>query len=71
MVKSEIKDDVWYIFFGFIVFLFLVIWKGGIFLIDVVVIIYGVMIWIFGLYFVCMYDIYKIIFGFVDFEMEF
>ncbi|MGR3813258.1 MAG: hypothetical protein ACU0AU_04125 [Cognatishimia activa] len=70
MVKSETKDDAWYIFFGFIASLLLVIWKGGTSSTDVLAIIHAAMIWIFGLYLVCMYDIHKIIFGLADLEME-
>lgn len=70
-VKREIKDNAWYIFWAFVLTIIVLLVKGlnmGNQLI--VAISNGIVVWAMFLFIVCMYDIYKVIFGIVDLEME-
>ena len=70
-VKKEINDDAWYIFWGFIVTIVALVGKGAFDgNVQVVAASHGVALWVLLLYLVCMYDIYKIVFGVVDLEMD-
>lgn len=69
-VKGELKDNVWLIFWGFVLAIVVLLVKGlneGDQL--VVAITTGIVIWALFLFILCMYDIYKVVFGIVDLEM--
>lgn len=70
-VKREITDNAWYIFWGFVITIFVLLVKG--LNTDnqlIVAISNGIVVWTLFLFILCMYDIYKVIFGIVDLEME-
>jgi len=70
-VKREMKDNAWYIFWGFALTIVVLLVKG----LNahdqlIVAIANGIVVWALFLFILCMYDIYKVIFGIVDLEME-
>ncbi|WP_417496470.1 hypothetical protein [Maricaulis sp.] len=67
-VKRELKDNSWYIFWGFLAALILVIAKGSIDNDTATAIIYAAVVWILGLYLLCMFDVYQVAFGVVDMD---
>lgn len=70
-VKQEINDNAWYIFWGFVLTIFVLLVKG--LNTDnqlIVATSNGIVVWTLFLFIFCMYDIYKVIFGIVDLEME-
>jgi|GEM_PF-2518364 len=70
-VKSELRDNAWLIFWGFALSIVLLLIKGA-FTEQVFVIaaVNGAILWILSLYILCMYDIYRVVFGIVDLEHE-
>lgn len=69
-VKKETKDDAWYIFFGFVAALLSVIIKGGINELYAIAIIHALVLWIYALFLVCLFDIHRIIFGLAKLELD-
>lgn len=67
-VKKELKDNSWYIFWGFLAALILIVAEGSIDSELATAIIYAGVIWILGLYLMCMYDVYQVAFGVVDMD---
>ncbi|MDK3073916.1 hypothetical protein QO034_12410 [Sedimentitalea sp. JM2-8] len=70
-VKREMKDNAWYIFWGFVLTIVVLLVKG----LNtndqlIVAISNGAVVWVLFLFILCMHDIYKVIFGIVDLEME-
>ena len=69
-VKLELKDNAWYIFWGFIITVVVLLIKGlNMGNETVLAISHGVVVWVLFLFIFCMYDIYKVVFGIVDLEM--
>lgn len=68
-VKNELKDNCWYIFWGFVAAAILLVAKGSIPNGDLALsIIHGMVLWILALYVLCMYDVYQVVFGIVDMD---
>lgn len=70
-VKSEITDNAWYIFWGFVVVIVVLLVKGLNMENEVVLAIsHAIVLWILLLYILCMLDIYKVIFGILNLESD-
>lgn len=70
-VKKELTDNAWFIFWGFVVTVLALAIKG-INADDMIwsASVNGFVIWMLGLYILCMFDIYSVVFGLVDLEMS-
>lgn len=69
-VKKELSDNAWYIFWGFAAVIILLIAKGiskNLFLQSAV---NAACIWVLLVYILCMYDIYRVVFGLTKLELE-
>ncbi|KZL05527.1 hypothetical protein [Pseudovibrio sp. Ad26] len=68
-VKKELRDNAWYIFWGFSITIVLLFVKG---LNEdnstTVAIVHALALWILTLYILCMYDIYQVVFGVVELD---
>lgn len=69
-VKGELKDNAWYIFWGFTLTIVVLLVKG----LNaedtlIVSISNGIVVWTLFLFILCMHDIYKVVFGIADLEM--
>jgi len=71
-VKKEMTDNAWLIFWGFLVTAIVLVAKGAFDDKNVLAyaITHGVCLWFLLLYFLCMYDIYKVVFGIVELELK-
>ncbi len=70
-VKQEMNDNAWIIFAGFGASLIVVLIKGGNMDVPrVVAAMHACALWLLFLYGLCMYDIYRVIFGIVTLEMD-
>ena len=70
-VKSEITDNAWYIFAGFVVVIVVLLVKGLNMENEVVLAIcHAIVLWILLLYVLCMLDIYRVIFGILNLESD-
>ncbi len=70
-VKREMKDNAWYIFWGFVATVIILLVKGLNKENEMVIAVSnGLIIWVLFLFIACMLDIYKVAFGVVDLEME-
>lgn len=68
-VKKEIRDNAWMIFWGFSLTIFALFVKGiSPENLSLVAMINAFVLWILGLYIMCMYDIYKVVFGVADID---
>ncbi len=70
-VKRQMKHNAWFIFWGFVVTIIVLLIKGMNTENDMIVAISnGVVVWTLFLFIMCMYDIYQVIFGIVELEMK-
>lgn len=71
-VKKEMNENAWLIFWSFLVTAILLVAKGSFPDTNYIAhsIIHGIALWILLLYFLCMYDIYKVVFGIVELELN-
>lgn len=70
-VKKQLTDNAWYIFWGFCLSVVALLVKGhypGVS--EVVAAVHGFVLWLLALFILCMYDIYKVVFGIVNLEMD-
>lgn len=69
-VKKELSDNAWYIFWGFSVVGTMLIVKGGSSNIYLHSFVNGASTWVLLLYIFCMYDIYRVVFGMTQLELD-
>lgn len=70
-VMKHLKENSWYIFYGFGLTFLAIIFKGA--NIDnnfIVASVHAFCLWMLMLYGICLLDIYKVVFGLVDLELE-
>lgn len=67
-VKGELKDNCWYIFWGFFVASLLVFFRGSVSDTLSIAVINAIVVWIFFLYLFCMFDVYQVVFGISDMD---
>ncbi|OKL43289.1 hypothetical protein A3843_14330 [Pseudovibrio exalbescens] len=68
-VKKEIRDNAWYIFWGFSITIVLLFVKGlNEDCSTTIAIVNASALWILALYILCMYDVYQVVFGVVELD---
>jgi hypothetical protein len=68
-IKAELRQNCWFIFGAFAACFFLLIWKGALSSdVTTLAIVHGAVLWIFLLYICVMYDVYRVVFGFVTLD---
>ncbi len=70
-VKKELKDNILIVFFGFGV-AFFVQFLGGLAEPKSIVVAFmnGIVVWVLFLYLLCLFDIYKVVFGLAELELD-
>lgn len=69
-VKSETRDDAWYIFWGFVIAILAVIFKGAVINTTAIAVSHALVLFVYVLFLVCLRDIHRIIFGLAELELE-
>lgn len=71
-VKTEMNDNAWLIIWGFLITVIVLVTKGCFEASNHLAqsIANGIALWLFLLYFLCLYDIYRVVFGIVQLELE-